>query len=73
MDMNKFQIGDKVQSKVTYKGYNFPSIVVSIFITSKRVLRCVIEIDGGDHDGICHIMDPEQLELRDTTSLVGSN
>ncbi len=59
----KFQIGDKVEK---IKGYRFPGTVVSIFMTTAKELRLVVEADGDDFKGMLHIYNPEQLKLRES-------
>ncbi len=59
----KFQIGDKVE-KIT--GYKYPGIVVSVFVTTEKKLRYVVEADHRDFEGMLHIYSPEQLQLRES-------
>ena len=55
----KFEIGDRVYKP---KGYKFPGIVVSNFITTSGEIRVVAELED---NGMLHIFSESQLELRD--------
>ena len=55
----KFKIGDMVYKP---KGYKFPGIVVSNFITTSGEKRIVAELEG---NGMLHIFSESQLELRE--------
>lgn len=55
----KFEIGDKVYKP---KGYKFPGIVVSNFMTTSGEIRVVAELED---NGMLHIFSESQLELRD--------
>ena len=55
----KFEIGDMVYKP---KGYKFPGIVVSNFITTSGEKRIVAELEG---NGMLHIFSESQLELRE--------
>jgi hypothetical protein len=55
----KFNIGDKVYKP---KGYKFPGVVVSNFITTSGQKRVVAEFED---NGMLHIFNEDQLELRD--------
>jgi hypothetical protein len=55
----KFKVGDKVYKP---KGYKFPGIVVSVFETTTREVRVVVELED---NGMLHIFSESQLELRE--------
>jgi hypothetical protein len=54
---SKFKIGDKAK-KVS--GYKFNSVIVAIFANTKGEVRIVAE----HKDGLLHIFNEKQLELR---------
>jgi hypothetical protein len=54
--MIKFKVGDKVYKP---KGYSFPGVVVSVFLTTKNEVRYVVELE---ELGLLHIFNGEQLE-----------
>jgi hypothetical protein len=62
MGVNTFHVGDRVQ-KVS--GYRYPGIIVSIFITTNKELRYVVEADSTEFQGMLHIFNKDQLELRE--------
>ena len=55
----KFQIGDKVFKP---KGYKFPGIIVSNFVTTGGEKRVVAELED---NGMLHIFAESQLEKRE--------
>jgi hypothetical protein len=57
-----FFIGDYVE-KVS--GYKWPGVVVSIFYTTKKEQRIVVECTVTEVAGALHIYRPEQLHLKD--------
>lgn len=54
----KFKIGDKVYKP---KGYKFPGVIVSNFVTTLGEKRVVTELDD---NGMLHIFSESQLELK---------
>lgn len=55
--MEKFKVGDKVRK---VQGYKFDSTIVSVFKNTKGQIRVVAEHE----DGLLHIFNENQLELR---------
>ncbi len=55
----KFKVGDKVYKP---KGYKFPGIVVSVFLTTSGEKRIVAELED---NGMLHIFAESQLELQE--------
>ena len=53
----KFKVGDLVSKT---KGYKFDSTIVAVFTNTKGQIRVVAE----HQDGLLHIFNEEQLELR---------
>lgn len=58
--MSKLKIGDKIFKP---KGYKFNGTVVSVFNTTSGDIRIVAEMDD---NGMLHIFNENQLEIRDT-------
>ena len=59
----KFKVGDKVR-KVS--GYQFLGEVLSVFYTTKKELRLVVEMEvNGESIGLLHIYNEKQLEARE--------
>lgn len=63
-DTPRFRVGDRVRKP---KGYEFDSVVVAVFTTTKGDVRLVCEEDRG----ILHIFNEAQVEhdVRDTPSV----
>lgn len=59
--MGDFAIGNRVRKK---RGYEFDSIVVSVFYTTASQVRLVCE--STLIPGMLHIFSPEQMELMET-------
>lgn len=51
-------VGTRVQKA---KGYPFPGVVVSVFSTTKKELRYVVECTAPGVEGCLHIFNGEQL------------
>lgn len=65
--MSKFNIGDKIYKP---KGYKFDGTVVSVFNTTLGDIRIVAEMDD---NGMLHIFNENQLEIRDHSYDYGMN
>lgn len=62
--MKEFKVGDLVRK---IKGYAFDGIVVAIFQNTKGETRIVAELEN---NGMLHIFNPEQLEIRHMNMLI---
>lgn len=58
----KLWLHSKVRKR---RGYKWPGIIVSCFLTTKGDLRFVVECTVPEVEGALHIFSPEQLELDD--------
>lgn len=58
---DKLCLGAKVKKT---KGFQFPGVIVSVFLTRECATRVVVEAEHPDFAGMLHIYNPEQLELR---------
>lgn len=59
--MPKFKIGDKVKK---VKGYKWPGVVVSAFMTLEGKVRYVVECTVPEVEGALHIYSETQIERR---------
>lgn len=53
--------GDRVEKR---RGYKFPGVVVSVFLTRGRERRLVVEADHPDFAGMLHIFKDDDLLAR---------
>lgn len=60
-DIQKFDIGDKVQKA---NGYLYPGIILCVFETRDHKIRYVVEADHPDFRGMLHIFSNNDLEER---------
>ena len=56
-----FKVGDLVRKRA---GYEYPGIIVSVFMTRAGAVRYVVEADHPGFAGMLHIFNGEQLEPR---------
>ena len=56
----RFAVSDRVQKA---RGYKYPGVVVSRFLTLSGQVRYVVEALHPDFKGMLHIFSDEQLEL----------
>lgn len=57
----RFAVGDRVQK---VKGYRFPGVVVSVFLTLSAQVRYVVECTVHEVEGCLHIYSERDLEVR---------
>lgn len=60
--MARFEIGDKVEK---IKGYKWPGVIVSKFITTEGALRVVVECTVPEVRGALHIYNLDQIRRID--------
>lgn len=65
MSEAKFKVGDMVQK---VKGYKFPGVVVSVFLTLSGQVRYVVECTAHEVEGCLHIFSERDLDDRGTAS-----
>lgn len=60
-DVYVFVKGDRVEK---WRGYKFPGVVVSVFLTRRGERRLVVEADHPDFAGMLHIFKEDDLIFR---------
>jgi hypothetical protein len=65
IEPRRFVVNDRVQKA---RGYKYPGVVVSQFLTLSGQVRYVVEALHPDFKGMLHIFSDEQLEPADSTT-----